>query len=100
MTPMTLPLRLFSRLLICALPCLAHAVDVEQHSAFIVSEGARLHADVYSPKPAPHPLPTIIMSHGWGGTAAMLRSQATDSRKPGISSSFLTIAAGVTVMGD
>jgi uncharacterized protein len=50
---------------------------VEERKVDIVSEGVRIHADVYAPKaPAARPLPTIIMSHGWGGTAAMLRPQA------------------------
>ena len=79
----TIALRLLGSLLLVALPCIAHAIEVEERSAVIISEGARLHADVYSPKPAPHSLPTIIMSHGWGGTAAMLRSQATDFAQAG-----------------
>ena len=54
------------------------ASAVEERQADIMSEGVRMHADVYAPKsPAPGPLPTILMSHGWGGTAAMLRPQAT-----------------------
>jgi len=51
---------------------------VEERRVDIMSEGVRIHADVYTPKSAaPGPLPTILMSHGWGGTAAMLRPQAT-----------------------
>src|SRR5262249_52609240 len=54
------------------------AAAVEVRQADIISEGVRIHADIYAPKSAARPLPTIIMSHGWGGTAAMLRPQATD----------------------
>lgn len=43
----------------------------------IISEGVRLHADLYYPAKAAAPMPAIVMSHGWGGTAAMLRTQAT-----------------------
>ena len=51
---------------------------VEEHRVDIISEGVRIHADVYAPTSAPPgPLPTIVMSHGWGGTAAMLRAQAS-----------------------
>ena len=60
------------------------ASGVEERQADIMSEGVRMHADVYAPKsPAPGPLPTILMSHGWGGTAAMLRPQATDFARAG-----------------
>src|SRR5262245_50485372 len=49
-----------------------------------MSEGVRMHADVYAPKSnVSGPLPTIVMSHGWGGTAAMLRPQATAFAKAG-----------------
>jgi dienelactone hydrolase len=55
------------------------AMAVEERRVDIVSEGVRIHADIYTPKSsAAGPLPTIIMSHGWGGTASMLRPQATD----------------------
>jgi len=58
---------------------------VEERKADIVSEGVRIHADIYSPgsSAAGGPLPTIIMSHGWGGTASMLRPQATDFARAG-----------------
>ena len=88
MTRRTILLRLLGGLLLAVLPCLAHAVEVEERSAVIFSEGARLHAQVYYPKSASPPLPTIIMSHGWGGTAAMLRSQATEFAQAG----YLAIA--------
>ena len=63
--------------------------DIEQRTANIMSEGVRMHADIYHPKsPAGKPLPTIIMSHGWGGTAGLLRSQAMDFAAAG----YLVIA--------
>src|SRR5262245_46677776 len=65
-------------------PGASDAVAVEERQVNIMSEGVRLHADIYSPKSAAAgPLPTIIMSHGWGGTAAMLRTQATDFARAG-----------------
>ena len=40
----------------------------------IMSEGTRMAAEVFAPKePKSEKLPTIVMSHGWGGTAAALR---------------------------
>jgi dienelactone hydrolase len=65
------------------LSCLSHASEIDERSAVIVSDGVRLHADVYSPKAASLPLPAIVMSHGWGGTAAMLRPQAMDFAQAG-----------------
>src|SRR6185295_181877 len=60
------------------------SVVVEERKVDIVSEGVRLHADIYTPKVSPaRPLPTIIMSHGWGGTAAMLRPQGSDFARAG-----------------
>jgi len=53
------------------------AAAVEERRVDIMSEGVRIHGDVYAPKSAAGALPTIVMSHGWGGTAAMLRPQAT-----------------------
>jgi hypothetical protein len=51
--------------------------DIAFRKATIISEGTRMAAEVFSPKTAPAPqLPTIVMSHGWGGTAASLRSDA------------------------
>jgi dienelactone hydrolase len=43
-------------------------------AADILSEGTRMAAEVFAPKdPRSDRLPTIVMSHGWGGTAAALR---------------------------
>lgn len=48
--------------------------DVSFRTASIISEGTRMAAEVFSPKDANRKLPTIIMSHGWGGTAEHLRA--------------------------
>jgi dienelactone hydrolase len=51
--------------------------DIAFRTATITSEGTRMAAEVYAPKsPATEKLPTIVMSHGWGGTAANLRADA------------------------
>lgn len=63
--------------------------DIDYRKANVMSEGVRLTADLYSPKSAAgKQLPTIIMSHGWGGTAALLRSVALDFARAG----YLVIA--------
>ncbi len=52
---------------------------IDFRSANITSEGVRLHAELFSLKAlAGKRLPTIIMAHGWGGTAANFRSDAID----------------------
>jgi uncharacterized protein len=51
--------------------------DVSYRKATIWSEGSRLSADVYWPKASgERKLPTILMGHGWGGVAALLRPDA------------------------
>ena len=51
--------------------------DVAYRRADIYSEGTRLQAEIFSLKAsAGEQLPTIIMSHGWGGVAALLRPEA------------------------
>lgn len=58
--------------------------DIDFRTATIISEGTRLAAEVYSPKaPAAEKLPTIIMSHGWGGVAANLRPDAVAFARAG-----------------
>ena len=53
-------------------------------TANIMSEGVRLSTDVYSLKElAGKRLPTVILCHGWGGTAAMLRREALDFARAG-----------------
>src|SRR5262249_55591842 len=47
--------------------------DVTFRTADVMSEGTRIAAEVFAPKnPKTDKLPTIVMSHGWGGTAASL----------------------------
>ena len=69
--------------LLLAVTCYSHAAEIEERNAVIVSDGVRLHANVYYANAGTQPLPTIIMSHGWGGTAAMLRPQAMDFAQAG-----------------
>jgi uncharacterized protein len=58
--------------------------DITYRRATIVSEGIRLAADVFSLKEnGDKALPTIIMSHGWGGVAKSLRPQALDFARAG-----------------
>ncbi len=58
--------------------------DIDFRAASAVSEGVRLHVEMFSPKAlAGKPLPTIIQAHGWGGVAANLRRDAIDMAKAG-----------------
>jgi uncharacterized protein len=58
--------------------------DVAFRKATIISEGTRMAAEVFAPKnPATEKLPTIVMSHGWGGTAANLRTDAVAFARAG-----------------
>src|SRR5262249_18995722 len=58
--------------------------DVTVRTADIMSEGTRMAAAVYAPKgPKSDRLPTIVMSHGWGGTAAALRPDAVRFARAG-----------------
>ncbi|HTU91575.1 MAG TPA: alpha/beta fold hydrolase, partial [Gemmataceae bacterium] len=51
--------------------------DVAFRTADILSEGTRMAAEIFAPKKTNgDKLPTIVMSHGWGGTAANLRPNA------------------------
>src|ERR1035441_9545809 len=51
--------------------------DISFRPANIISEGTRMYAEVFAPKAADgKKLPTILMAHGWGGTAALLRPDA------------------------
>ncbi|MCP4193862.1 MAG: prolyl oligopeptidase family serine peptidase [Planctomycetaceae bacterium] len=50
--------------------------DVIFRQADITSEGTRMAAEVFLPRDVEGRLPTIIMSHGWGGTAEALRPDA------------------------
>ncbi|MEO1980669.1 MAG: CocE/NonD family hydrolase, partial [Fuerstiella sp.] len=62
--------------------------DIQFRTANIISEGTRMAAEVFSPKTADSKLPTIIMSHGWGGTAQALRPDAIVFARAG----FLVVA--------
>ena len=58
--------------------------DIAFRQATIISEGTRMAAEVYAPKqPATEKLPTIVMSHGWGGVAAQLRGDAMTFARAG-----------------
>lgn len=58
--------------------------DIDFRTAKIYSEGVRLHAELISLKSnAGKSLPTIIMAHGWGGTAANFRRDALDLARAG-----------------
>ncbi len=58
--------------------------DVTFRAADILSEGTRMAAEVFAPnEPKGEKLPTIIMSHGWGGTAASLRPDAVAFARAG-----------------
>jgi len=58
--------------------------DVEWRRADILSEGTRMSAELFSVKSAAgKKLPTIIACHGWGGTAAQLRTVAVDFARAG-----------------
>lgn len=51
--------------------------DIECRNANIISAGTRMSAEVFAPKSgAGKKLPSILMAHGWGGTAALLRRDA------------------------
>ena len=51
--------------------------DIQFRTETIISEGTRMAAELFAPKePAEGKLPTIVMSHGWGGTAEHLRPDA------------------------
>ncbi|MEK6303562.1 MAG: alpha/beta fold hydrolase [Acidobacteriota bacterium] len=53
-------------------------------AASIMSEGVRMHAELFSLKSlAGKQLPTIIQAHGWGGTAAGFRRDAIDLANAG-----------------
>ncbi|MGO9916139.1 MAG: alpha/beta hydrolase [Isosphaeraceae bacterium] len=58
--------------------------DVVFRTDHIMSEGTRMAAEVFAPKnPRGEKLPTIVMSHGWGGTAAGLRPDAVAFARAG-----------------
>jgi uncharacterized protein len=98
---MTCPVRLVAVSMLVCLVCLSGFADVgtevDYSKAEVMSEGVRIRADVFWPKAfAGQKLPAIIMAHGWGGTAALLRPQATDFARAG----YLVIAFDYRGWGD
>jgi uncharacterized protein len=81
-------------LMVLALLALARAASAQQpapypvpdgisfRKATIWSEGTRMAAEVFAPA-SEQKLPTVIMAHGWGGTAALLREDAVAFAKAG-----------------
>lgn len=69
----------------------ARAVDykppegVSFRPVVIISDGIRLHGEVFSPASAVagQRLPAVVMAHGWGGVAAGLRNDAADIARAG-----------------
>jgi dienelactone hydrolase len=58
--------------------------DVVFRTATIMSEGTRMAAEIFAPaRSATEKLPTIIMSHGWGGVASVLRGDAVEFARAG-----------------
>ncbi len=59
--------------------------DVVFRTDNIMSEGTRMAAEVFAPKnAASDEAPTIVMSHGWGGTAAQLRPDGVAFARAGL----------------
>jgi dienelactone hydrolase len=51
--------------------------DINFRTATVISDGCRLTAEIFAPEASGgKSLPTIVMSHGWGGTAQQLRADA------------------------
>ncbi|MFL6215269.1 MAG: alpha/beta hydrolase [Blastocatellia bacterium] len=58
--------------------------NIDFRVANVMSEGVRLHAELFSLKSlSGKPLPTVIMAHGWGGTAANFRRDAIEFANAG-----------------
>jgi len=58
--------------------------EIAFRTADILSEGTRMTAEVFAPRePTEGRLPTIVMSHGWGGLAEHLRPDAVVFAKAG-----------------
>ena len=57
--------------------------DIAFRTADIFSEGTRMSAEVFSPIGETEKLPTILMSHGWGGTAESLRDDGVAFARAG-----------------
>lgn len=62
----------------------APPANVTFRRANIMSEGTRMAAEVFAPRGSEEKkLPTIVMSHGWGGTARLLRPDAVAFARAG-----------------
>jgi dienelactone hydrolase len=58
--------------------------DIDYRKAVIISEGTRMAAELFALKSlAGQALPTILMAHGWGGTAAQLRTVGLEFARAG-----------------
>ncbi len=58
--------------------------DIAARKVDIMSAGVRMSGEVFSAKAlAGEKLPTIVMSHGWGGTVAGLRRDAAEFAEAG-----------------
>src|SRR5262245_26607008 len=58
--------------------------DVAFRAVSILSEGVRLHGEMFAPKAkAGQKLPTIVMAHGWGGIAFAFRTDAVQMARAG-----------------
>ena len=58
--------------------------DIDYSQVTIMSEGTRMAGETFVLKELEgKKLPTIVMSHGWGGVAALLRRDAVDFAKAG-----------------
>jgi uncharacterized protein len=58
--------------------------DIEFRTADVISEGVRLQAEIFSPRNlSGQRLPVVVSAHGWGGTAAALRTDAIDIARAG-----------------
>ena len=63
--------------------------DIVYRRANVISEGVRLSAEVFSPKNnSSQKFPTVILCHGWGGTASLLRREGVAFARAG----YLAIA--------
>jgi dienelactone hydrolase len=58
--------------------------NIDYRKAGIISEGTRMAAELFALKSlAGQALPTILMAHGWGGTAAQLRTVGLEFARAG-----------------
>jgi dienelactone hydrolase len=95
-------MRWFASIAICITACAQTASftppgDISFRRASIVSEGTRMYAEVFAAKAsAGKTLPTILMAHGWGGTAALLRPDAIAFARAG----YLTVTFDYRGWGD